>query len=164
VGIYSVRGVYGEFANRSSGLNARSDEGDHSDRLGLPEPSGNRHSWLYGSEYSTQIMPRMRVIITPLQTDSVPIKELRRLKHLAVVDVELEERKDREPANAADREKGRKIWKRELVGLLKGGPSTENTFSRWKTTQGHPRTNGGFGRAHEVAENEGWETLLEISL
>jgi len=57
VDIYSVRGVYGEFANRSSGLNSRSDEGHHSDRLGLPEPSGDRHFWSYRSEYSTQVMP-----------------------------------------------------------------------------------------------------------
>ena len=59
-----------------------------------------------------------RLAFTPSQTDSKAIKELRRLEYLAVADVELEEVMDHEPANTAGREKGRKVWKRELINLL----------------------------------------------
>jgi len=104
-------------------------------------------------------MPWIPVLTTPSQTDSAPIKELRRLKHLAVVDVELEERKDREPADAADRENGRKIWKRELISLLKDSPSTERKILRWKIAQSSMRT-----RAYEVVEDEELEVLPETPL
>ena len=53
------------------------------------------------------------MLITPSQSDSAP-KELRQLKYLTGVDVELKERRDLEPGDAADREKGAwKMWKRE---------------------------------------------------
>ena len=45
VDVYSTGGIYGEFADKSSSLNGRSDEGYHSDCLELPEPSGDRHCW-----------------------------------------------------------------------------------------------------------------------
>jgi len=92
------------------------------------------------------------------QTDSAPIKELRRLEHLAVVNVELEERKAREPADAADRVKARMIWKRELVGLLKDSPSTERKILRWKIAQSSLRT-----RTYEVVEDEELEVSPETS-
>jgi len=105
----------------------------------------------------------MPVLITPLQTDGARIKELRRLKHLAVVEVELEENMDREPADAPDREKERNRWKRELISLLKGSPSTERKFLRWKIAQGYLRTDR-RGRVYEVVVNEELEVLPETSL
>lgn len=103
------------------------------------------------------------MLITPLQTDSALIKELRRLKHLAVVDVELEEGKGREPADELEREKRRKVWKGELISLLKDSPSTERKFLRWKITQSYLRTDG-RGRAFEVMLNEELEVLPETPL
>jgi len=105
----------------------------------------------------------MRVLITPSQTDSMPIKELRRLRHLAVVEVELEEDKDREPTDAPDWEKERKRWKRAFIGPLKDSPSTEPKFLRWKIAQSYLRT-GGRGRVYEVVVNEELEVLPETPL
>jgi len=105
-------------------------------------------------------MSWIRAPITPSQCDSAPIKELRQLKYLTGVDVEFKEERDREPGDAADREKGRKMWKRELVNLLKDSPSPERKFLRWKIIQSRFPTNGGYGWSHEVVENEGLEVLL----
>jgi len=102
------------------------------------------------------------MLIAPSQSDRGLIKDLRRLKHLAVVDVELDERRDCRPADAADRERERKAWKRELVNLLKDSPSTERKFLKWTVTKSHLRTV--FGWAYEVVESEELEVLPETSL
>ena len=101
------------------------------------------------------------MLTTPSQTDSKAIKALRRLEHLAVVDVELEEAVDREPVD--DIEKGRKTWRRELISLLKDSPSTERKFLRWKIAQSYLRTDG-RGRAYEIVVNEELEVLPETPL
>ena len=99
------------------------------------------------------------MLTTTSQTDSEAIKELRRLKHLAVVDVELDEALDYEPPNAVARE----TWKQELISLLKNSPSAERKFLRWKVAQSYMRTDG-RGRVYEVVVNEKLEVLPETPL
>jgi len=98
------------------------------------------------------------VLSTTSQTNSEAIKELRRLTHLSVVDVELEEAVDHEPAshNGAARE----VWKRELISLLKDSPSTERKFLRWKIAKSYPRTSA-RGRAYRIVVNEELEVSQE---
>jgi len=98
------------------------------------------------------------MLITSPQSDSGLVRELRRLKHLAVVDVELEEAKDRESTDESGPEKGRKAWKRELINLLKDSPSTERKFLRWKIVQIFIRADG-RSRGQEVVVNEELEVF-----
>jgi len=100
------------------------------------------------------------VLTTQSQTNSEAIKELQRLKHLAVVDIELEEAMDHESTshNAAARE----VWKRELISLLKDSPSTERKFLRWKIAKSYPRTSA-RGRAYTVVVNEELEASQEAA-
>jgi len=99
------------------------------------------------------------VLTTTSQTNSEAIKELRRLEHLAVVDVELEEALDHEPATAVSRA----TWKRELISLLKNSPSAERKFLKWKIAQSYMRADG-RGRVYEVVVNEKFEVLPETPL
>jgi len=85
------------------------------------------------------------------------------LKHLAVVEVNLEEGIDHEPPQGGW-EGARRIWKRDLVSLLKDSPSTDRKFLRWKVVKSYRRTNGpGRGRAYDVVESEELEVLPETS-
>ena len=101
------------------------------------------------------------MLTTPSQINSETIKGLRRLKHLAIVDVELENAIDRETIGALV--KGRKMWRRELIGLLKDSPSTERKFLRWKIAQSYMRQDG-RGRAYVVVTNEELEVFPETPL
>ena len=105
----------------------------------------------------------MRVFTTPSQTNSKAIKELRRLKHLAVVDVELEIAIHRETFDEMD--KGEKMWRRELISLLKDSPSREHKFLRLKFAQSYQRTDGhGWAYVVVTSANEELEVLPETPL
>ena len=52
------------------------------------------------------------------------------------------------------------MWKRELVTLLKGSPSAERKFLRWKIIQSRFPMHGDYGWSHEVLENEESGVLL----
>lgn len=84
------------------------------------------------------------------------------MKHLSVVEVDLEEERDRKPLGGFW-EKGREIWKGELIGLLKDSPSTDRKFLRWKVVQSY-RNPHGVGRGYDVVETEELEVLPETSL
>ena len=103
------------------------------------------------------------VLITPSQTDSKPISELRRLKHLAVVDMVLEDAMDREPDGGLNRETERKRRRGELISILKDSPSTERKFLRWRIAQGYRGEDLGF-RRYEVVVDERLEVLPETPL
>ena len=100
------------------------------------------------------------MLITPSQADSELIRELRRLNHIAVVDVELAEQIDSPHADAGQREKGRNAWKRELVSLLKDSPSAERKFLRWKNVHGFL----GDRWVCEIVANEELEVFPETPL
>jgi hypothetical protein len=103
--------------------------------------------------------------LTSLQSDSELIKELRQLEFLAVVDVDLEEETCHEPRDAAEWEKRRMVWKGNLISLLKGSPSAERKFLRWRITQSYVRIDDGrCRRVYDVVENEELEVLPETSL
>jgi len=106
-------------------------------------------------------MPGIRTFTAPPQSKTEHIENLRRLKHLTVIEVDLEEEKDREPPQGCW-DKARKIWKKELVSLLRDSPSTDRKFLRWKLVQSYPRIRGG-GRAYDVVENGELEVLPETS-
>jgi len=108
-------------------------------------------------------MPWVCVLIASSQSDSGLVGELRQLNHLAVVDVELEEAKDREPVDGLDLEKGRKVWRSQLISILKDSPSTERKFLRWKIVQSFVRADR-RGRAYEVVVKEELEVFPDTSL
>lgn len=107
-------------------------------------------------------MERICVFTTPLQSKSEPIKQLRQLKHLSVVEVDLEEERDLKPPRGVW-EKAREIWKGELISLLKDSPSTDRKFLRWKVVRSY-RNPHGAGRGYDVVETEELEVLPETSL
>ena len=97
------------------------------------------------------------VLTTSSQSKTEPIKALRQLKHLVIVEVNLEETKDYNPPEGV-RKKAREIWKRELIDLLKDNPSTDRKILRWKIVLSYPHPQGGR-RAYDVEETE----ELEVS-
>ena len=110
------------------------------------------------------------MLITP-QSDSQPIRELRRLKHLAVVDVELMHvigRSVLERSSDVGRQwmRGLETWRRELISLLKDSPSTERKFLRWKITISHLvlETTGNRNWVHAIMANEELEVFPDTPL
>jgi len=86
------------------------------------------------------------------------------LKHLAFIEADLDEATDCKPLQAEEvQEKARKVWKRELIDLLKDSPSTDRKVLRWKIVQSYPHCLRA-GRAHDVIETEELEVSPETSL
>jgi len=106
--------------------------------------------------------PKDGVFTIPLQSTTQPVEHLQQLKYLAVVNVDLSERKDGELAGAVLRE-AREIWKKKLVDLLKDSPSVDRKFLRWKVVQTYRRPDS-FYQAYDVVETEELEVLPETSL
>lgn len=105
----------------------------------------------------------MYTLTAPSQFSTESIDPLRWLKHLAVVDVDLEEGQDYEPPIVMDWEKARKVWKGKLIGFLKDSPSTDRKVLRWRIS--HSYRGGEFLRwRYHVVENEELEVSREILL
>lgn len=94
-------------------------------------------------------------IVGSIVSDKTIIQRLRQLKHLSIIDVNLDRRKD---ILVADWEKMRAAWRRELMSILRDSPSTERKFMKWKIIQHIPYTPGS-NLAYEVVESE----ELEVS-
>jgi hypothetical protein len=84
------------------------------------------------------------------------------LKHLAVIDADLEEERDYKFLEV-DWEKARETWKRELINLLKDSPSTDRKVLRWKIVQSYPHPQGA-NRVYNVVETEELEVAPSTSL
>lgn len=104
--------------------------------------------------------PEDSVLTTPLQSESEPIKRLRQLKYLAIVGVDLSERKDNEPPETVQE---REIWRRELISILKDSPSKDRKILRWRVVQSY-RHPGTIRLLYDVVEDEELEVLPEASL
>jgi len=102
------------------------------------------------------------MLTTSLQSKIELIKDLRQLKHLAIVEVDLEEERDRELPQGVW-EKARETWKRELLSLLEDNPLTDPKILRWKIVQSyrHPRR---YNRVYDVMEAEELEAFPGTSL
>jgi len=100
------------------------------------------------------------VFITLLQFTIEPIKHLRQLEYLAIVDANLCEMKN---LAGAVQEKAREIWKRELIGLLKDSPSTDRKVLRWKVVQICLCPND-VRLVYDIVESEESEVFPETSL
>lgn len=86
------------------------------------------------------------------------------MKHLALIEADLDEATDYKPLQPEGaREKARKDWKRELIGLLKDSPSTDRKILRWKVVQSYPHPLRA-GRAYDVMETEELEVSQGTSL
>jgi len=135
---------------------------DHSSWFGLPKSSRDWYYWLYPSECSIRRCQGIHALTTPLQFEDEPIKLLRQLTHLAIIEANLEEELDCRPVERA-LENARETWRRELISLLKDSPSTDRKILRWKLVQNcrHPR---GTGRVYNVVETEELEVSPKTSL
>ena len=108
-------------------------------------------------------MPGIHILTTRSQSGSEHIDDLRELKHLAVVDADLDEEQDYKQPIAVDWEKARKIWKGKLISLLKDSPSMDRKVLRWKVTQSY--YDGEFlRRRYSIVENEELEISPETPL
>ena len=92
----------------------------------------------------------MRGLIPPPQSYRRYLETLKQLKHLTIVDVDLEQ--GTEPYDSEWQET-RASWKRDLVGLLKDSPSTDRKVLRWKVVRRRLLAHGA-GNAYDVVENE----------
>ena len=70
---------------------------------------------------------------------------------------------DYEPANAAGRKEGRRMWRQEIISLLRDSPSTERKLLRWKIAKSYPNTHA-HGRAYTIVVKEELEVTLETPL
>lgn len=89
----------------------------------------------------------MCVLNIPSQPDREEFKTLRRLKHLAVINVDLAY----ECGPHGDWVRPmRANLKKEFISILKDSPSTDRKFLRWKVV----RSTDPFHRTHEVVEDQ----------
>ena len=117
---------------------------------------------MYPSEYSIRRHQGIHALTTLLQSEDEPIKLLRQLTHLAVIEADLEEELDCRPVERV-LENARGTWRRELIGLLKDSPSTDRKILRWKFVQSHRHPHG-TGRVYNVVETEELEVSPKTSL
>jgi hypothetical protein len=92
------------------------------------------------------------------QSDREQFKLFRKLKHLAVIDIDLAQETD----HPAGWESTRATYKRELVRILKDSPSRERKFLRWKVVQRRARALDD-DRPYDVVEKEELEVCQETS-
>lgn len=96
-------------------------------------------------------MLKIHVLNMPPQCDRKQLQELRQLKKLSVIDVDIERRGEA----PADWEQTRAIWKKELTSILKDSPSRDRKILRWKVVR--PNLNSfsdDILRTYDVVENE----------
>ncbi|KAF9782909.1 hypothetical protein BJ322DRAFT_180839 [Thelephora terrestris] len=104
--------------------------------------------------------PNLREIgvVGSTKSDREQFKLFRKLKYLAVIDIDLAQEND----HPADWESTRVIYKRELVRILKDSPSRERKFLRWKVVQRRTRALDD-DRPYDVVEKEELEVCQETS-
>lgn len=85
---------------------------------------------------------------------------LKQLKHLTIVDADLDQ--GSEPHDS-EWEEAREGWKRELISLLKECPSTDRKVLKWKVVQRRLLAHGA-GNTYDVVENEEFEVSRKTSL
>jgi hypothetical protein len=142
------RGMHGKLLDVSFNLSDYLEGACYSGWVGLPEPSGNRYHRQHPGEYFTWVW--MRVLIPLSQSYRRYLETLKQLKHLTVVDADLDQ--GNEPHDS-EWEEARTGWRRDLISLLKDSPSTDRKVLRWKVVQRRLLAHGA-GNTYDVVENE----------
>ena len=98
---------------------------------------------------SVKSVLRVHGLIILSQSNGEGFQSLRQLKHLTVVDVNLEHFTQATANWAAKRE----IWKKELIRILKDCSSTDRKVLRWKVVKRRPHFRDD-DQNYDVLENE----------
>jgi len=121
----------------------------------MAEPPGDLHQWYDWDDWgcpNTCKPPASRTseahtLVAFTQIDATAVENLQSSEHLAVVELDflvspaLSDRKDAPKRGRlwAQTETGLKVWKRDVVKVLRGSPSKKRKLLRWKVYETQTR-------------------------